>query len=289
MVALLLDFANQETQNGYPRHGWALNSQGFKLLWFPIVPLVAQVQEVRREKGARIQFQPMDSHRHRPLGQKLHLLLTVLRELHRLKQISEAVDPEDRKGAFEAHMKYRDLAPVYLDSYYIYLRRIADTITNALIPVLFDDYRRIQRSDFRAIRKQVIEGSVPVSRYLCDVAVLAAAFSDHSAWFDRLTTSGTKGARDALEHESGSWLEVGVEGSIDSLRMQGYLWKGNQIVTALGDFIAPIFGINDDFCSFCTKVHTAINWGNGYHVGRPNAVYHLFGEDDDVAGFWPSI
>ena len=51
-MRIALDFADPAQAARVPRHGWAKNSQGVKLLWLPVLRLVHEAHEIRKAQTA---------------------------------------------------------------------------------------------------------------------------------------------------------------------------------------------------------------------------------------------
>jgi hypothetical protein len=83
MPILSFDFESVQKTSGYPKHGWARNSQQLKLLWFPILSLVRATNSLRQSKG--VTKLPLDKARPwMPFYDAVRNLIFILREISSL-------------------------------------------------------------------------------------------------------------------------------------------------------------------------------------------------------------
>jgi len=287
-MKVLHDFADVEQAGRFPRHGWAENSQGIKLLWIPILRLLGSVHRIRDERGVS-SLEARYSLYMAPFTKTTRKLATTLRELHELVRKSP--------GPFSLHQtsedwrqfkREHDMLPLYIDFAFVYLRTLADQLAIASRPVLFANHKSVPTT-FKTLRDFVndeerVELAVPI----CDPHLLASALANHSSWFDSLRQTvpekgkPKKGIRDAILHRPAT-VEILYTGEG---RLAPFLFSpsddvdcGTQLLAALRDMLAEL-------CDLWTGIHTAVGWGERYESA---AHLPLTGTDDDIVGFWPEI
>jgi hypothetical protein len=289
MAKLILDFENTEQRNGFPRHGWARNSQGVKLLWLPIIRLFRSAQVVRNEKGVK-PLEDKDLLDIEPFCKTTRKLALTLREIHELIRKSPGPpsiheNPEDWRQFKKVH----DMLPLYIDLAYVYLRRLADHLTIASRLVLFEHYKSAPR-EFKELiafvaNQEKISQVVPI----CDLSLLERALTEHSSWFDCLRQGATenertkKGIRDAMEHRPAT-VEILYEGNEPKLVV--FLFSRSRDVDSGQELITTLQGIVSELCNLWTGIQASVGWGNKYEL-RDHLP--LTGTDDDFTGFWPEI
>jgi hypothetical protein len=85
VAKLEYDFADLEQAKRFPAHGWAINSQGVKILWCPLQRLIAHTLLTKSNSGSL----PGGTHLNAlPFSETLRKLATTLRELHQAVRVS---------------------------------------------------------------------------------------------------------------------------------------------------------------------------------------------------------
>jgi hypothetical protein len=174
MSTLRFDFESAEKASRYPRHGWARNSQRFKLLRFPLLSLVRSTGAVRQAKRAPT-LDPDDKARALlPFYDGVRNLAIILREISLLTRTPISItpgSPEERDRAWRA----TELVPVHVDSAYLQLRRLADRLVVAVRPVLFAKFGQVSPK-FTKLREFVQdERTMNSAEPICDVKLLQDA------------------------------------------------------------------------------------------------------------------
>jgi hypothetical protein len=251
MAKLILDFAYTEQANRFPRHGWAQNSQGVKLLWLPIIRLFRSAQVIRNEKGVK-PLEDRDLLDIEPFCKTTHKLALTLREIHEL--IRKSPGPPSTHGNPEdwrQFQKVHDMLPLYLDLAYVYLRRLADHLTIASRFVLFEHYKSAPR-EFKELiaftaNQEKISHVVPI----CDLSLLECTLAEYSSWFDFLTQRATengrtkKGIRDAMEHRPATVEILYDEGNEPVI----FLFSRSRDVDSGQELIMTLRGIVSERCT----------------------------------------
>ncbi len=291
MARILFDFADAKQAERFPRHGWAKNSQGVKLLWLPSVHLFRKAQVVRAEKGAK----PLDSEYLldiEPFEQRTRRLALTLREIHQLIRKSPGPPSAHKRPEDWSHWnKMNDLLPLYTEMAYVYLRSLADDLAIACRLVLFSELGQAPSGDkaFEKLKAFVEDpNKVQHAKPICDVRLLKRAFTEHSSWFgqlrgERLTATGKKkGVRDAILHRP-TTPEIFYIG--DEPKLEVFLFSRSRDVDGGLELISTLQDIVEDLCGLLTGICSSVGWGNEYEA----AGLLPTGIDDDFTGFWPEI
>jgi hypothetical protein len=269
-------------------HGWAINSQGIKILWCPLNRLLAYPGEVLRKKGSPRIFPTATNLYALPFSETLRKLAITLRELHQAVRIScdSPCMVEDIEALHADHRAF-EMVPIFIDSAFAYLRRLPDLLVPACSPLLFEDWQSVPR-EFKGWIKKLdwLESRKPT----CNITVLQETLVNHSAWFnelrDKSPTTGKKGIRDTLEHRSVR-LVVGKQQVEDGRPHYTVTLDSRSSDVAIHKDILPY--ITDSVTGLCrlmTGIYTALNVGNRYEWGD---FLGLVGNDDDIVGYWPQI
>jgi hypothetical protein len=289
---LLRDFADDSTASSkYPRHGWARNSQGFRLLWLPILWPIRFPENVRKKKGIS-QLPGFSIFRATGLYDVIRQLLVTLREIKSLERAIVSESLTDSEG-MQRTFRERELLPIYVEAALSYLRRFADRFAIGAGPLLFGNYKSVS-SKFRELRKDIRNPTkMAKAQPLCDLNLLRAAFDHHSGWFDILATERDSkvrregGLRDALEHE-GAFTYLGMQHLIDGRQRFLVSLAAYSIgrPTWREDLLSTLRHVVDEICSLCCDIHISVGIDGSYH-GHDCML--VSGDDEDVTGFWPEI
>src|SRR5437899_398782 len=136
MPSLLLDFEDKACQQRFPKHGWAKNSQGTKLLWIPIRTLVNTVRTIRESKGLTSE-KAWSRGYNVAFAQMIKNLALASREMGSLMNRVNAtpISPKKSTDSDVLHEAY-DLIPIFCDMNLVYLRRLPERLLMAMRPVL---------------------------------------------------------------------------------------------------------------------------------------------------------
>jgi len=288
MARLEYDFADPDDVKLFPTHGWAINSQGVKILWCPLNRLLAFPDEILRKKGISQTLPPGTALDALPFSEILGRLATTLRELHQTVRIS-CDHPCTLEGpeALTADLRAFEMVPLYVDLAFSYLRRIPDLLVVACRPLLFVHWQ----STPRTFKEWVADvGRLESYSPSCNFSILRETLVNQSAWFNELRdispVTRKKGIRDALQHR-GVRLLVGKQQSGDDRpRYTVMLDSRDRDVEIHKDILPHIPDSVAGLCRLMTGIHAAIGVGSQYEWGD---FLSLVGTDDDIAGYWPQI
>ncbi len=294
-MEIAIDFADPAHTDRVPRHGWAKNSQGLKILWLPILRLLKEAHERKARlsepipRGQSIEIEAFN--------QTLRHFVLTLRELAKCIRLASVPwythDENDEKiASYEA----RNLIPLHLDLVFVYARRIADHFARASRHVLFKKPEEAPR-EYKKLRPFIAdEAKLRRLDPLCDINVLREAFERHSGWLDKLRdsvradrVSPLKGIRDIMEHHpiwvtvrhskvgEGPWeliADLGVPGASSEFRP---------------DLIPVLKAIVSDMADLWTMVcaSAALPPAEKLWVAPYGDALLTTGNADDAIAFWP--
>ena len=164
-MRIAIDFADPSRSGRVPRHGWAKNSQGVKLLWLPILRLVHEAHDIRKANGPPEELSQGQWSESRAFAQTTARFALTLREL--AKGIRLGSDPcfdqrDDEKWTIS--LEASSLIPLYVDLAFVYARRLADHFARASRYVLFKhpgsaprEYKNLRRVIADQARLQRLE------------------------------------------------------------------------------------------------------------------------------------
>ena len=289
MPDLLCDIANPRQLSQYPAHGWAVSSQNLRLLWLPVVRIVRCASDVRSSRGLPplTVAQMNEVHAFRQTVEKLAL---SLRELHKAVTFVQRCGGID--GPVRDDYRVEALIPVFVDSVYSYVRRLADRLANALRFLLFQHAESAPRqySKLRALLSdpERLKNLVP----LFDLAHLRSAIVVHSGWFDLVRDSELadgvhrKGIRDALEHHPVIVSVARSKNGDEPWEVAAFMRSPSHVNTEL---LTPIRTIMQDLCALFAGVVATVDAAGNYVVSFNGDAVFLTGRDADSTGFWPPL
>ena len=292
MADLLFDFSDPNQAKLFPQHGWAVNSQGVKILWCPVLGLLKYPNKILQKKGGKGKLPRDIRHRYFAFSDTLKKLSITLRELHQVIRLScdypVNMDPAnmDPVGP-NAFMRVYDMAPLYTDLSFIYLRRIPDLLVTACSPFLFKHWQSVPQKfkDWVANVSQ-LESHRP----FCNFTILSEAVVKNSEWFEALRgmspLTGKKGIRDALEHRPVFYVIGKQQIGANRPRIDIRLNSSAKDVEINKDILPQLIESVAGFCRLMGGIHSAIGVGSHYKWGDQ---LMLIGSDDDVVGYWPQI
>ncbi len=284
MAKIAFDFEKKDQDNSYPSHGWAINSQGIKLLWLPLLHLVEEAGEIRGRHGIEKKLTLVHIKEIRCFHDHVEKLYLALRELHRSTVFVASC------GGFDSPKNdtegVNQTIPLYVDLTYIYLRRLADHFTRAIRFSVFEHFESAPR-EFKKLRK-MDSSSLKALKPLVDIDNFISAIQDNDGWFDILRSEGTKkGLRDSLEHHPTSIQVQHSKIGDGPWEVEAYLMSGN----THRDLLDPISSMVNEVCTMFTAVHKTIACGDSYNkwiIPYGDCILTT-GDDDDCMGFWPEI
>ena len=292
MATLAMDVASADQRARYPKHGWAMNSQGYRLLWFPLMRLTKNIRTFRKAKGITSRMSVRDQQERDPFYETLRNHAVALRELHQVTRLAcdhpiDTSDAELPEAPMARHRAF-EITPLLSDLALVYLRRLADRITICTRPVLFEHYKSAPR-EFKNLIEAVGTTSLADLRPICDAEELQEVIRKHSDWFDELrgiSPAGKKGVRDAREHRGTilwpSMSQTNTERPTYELSLQSRAAD----VERRHDLLEFIAKCNADACALMTGLCRAAGW-TGTYESRDALL--IVGNDEDTTAFWPQI
>src|SRR5687767_3259460 len=115
MPLLEFDVGDPKQAARFPRHGWATNSQGLKLLWMPILTLFRNVGDVRRHSGATLQVPERQTEQAHYFWETLDKLCVTLSELHKWMHTTQNIGIDAEGDLWQADREASKLIPLYID------------------------------------------------------------------------------------------------------------------------------------------------------------------------------
>jgi hypothetical protein len=283
---MAFDIGNSAPSSIYPRHGWAENSDGIRLLWLPIMRLFRNVADVRKAKGLPGVLTGGDVHAVAAFYPCLCNLAVGLREIAQLTREDDAIIL-DSDAKLVKRYRTDELVKLHLDGVFVQLRRLADRFASASRVLLFSKHRSAS-TQFKKLRNAALDANEMAKLGpVVDVSVLAKAFRDHTQWFDELRNEGaTEGIRDQMEHRSVEVLVSGQRINEGPVVRTAYLTRPTGGIDADRELFKLLREILADLCEFLTGVHAAVGFGETY--GRDDN-FLVFGADADIVEWWPML
>jgi len=295
MAKLAYDFEDETVARRYPRHGWAKNSQGRKLLWLPICRAISGIAYPGGESRLSRNLTRGQVLEIRAFDETLSKLALTLRELSSALErgrepfieASSAAECADREEAMS-------VIPLFVDLAFIYLKRIADNFARAGRFIFF---RHIGSAPlkFRNLRRFVEDSQL--KDLLVDPENVRKAFINHCGWFDLLaerpkTGEAKRGIRHTLEHHAASiFLQHSKIGDdpwqLDvSLRFPSQKEYVPELIHTLKRIVA-------EMCEFWTIICEAIRIDTEYKMWicpYGDCFLLLVGKNDDhITAIWPQL
>ena len=279
-----------------PRHGWAKNSQGVKLLWLPVLRLVHEAHNIRKANGLPEELSLGQWSEIRAFDQTVRHFALTLREL--AKCIRLGSDPCFDQGDGERWNTSKEassLVPLYVDLAFVNVRRLADHFSRASRYVLFK-HPGSTTSKYKNLRP-VIADQAKLERLgpICDVDVLREAFERHSGWLEKLRRStdenrkSRKGIRDIMEHDPSAVTVHHSQVGDGPWEVIANLGEPGINASFRPDLISTLKVIVTDMASLWTMVCDSAGLpaaGQLWVAPYGDAVL-LTGNDDDSTAFWP--
>lgn len=293
---IALDFADPARIECVPRHGWARNSQGVKILWLPVLRLVHESHNIRIANGLPETLSWGQWSEIRAFEQTVRHFALALRELARCIRLGsdpcfESEDNERRNASYEASSRI----PLFVDLSFVYARRLADHFARASRYVLFK-HVRFKGPKYENLRDIIADQAKLQSlEPICNFNHLREAFERHSKWFDTLCDSTDengelqKGIRAIMEHHpitvnvhygkegDGPWeviANLGEPGMNASFR--------SDLVPTLKEIVADMASLWTMVCESAKLQVAPRPW-----VAPYGDAVMMTGNDDDSTAFWP--
>ncbi len=136
---ILYDFRNLQTMASFPEHGWAVNSQGIKLLHLPIVDLLDKQGLLFPNIFSSL---PLGTnHAAQGFVDTIRRLTISLRELHAV--ITNSCDHEAVGSLTILDDRAFELVPVFTEASISYLRRPPDLLVHGCHTLLFQKWQNV--------------------------------------------------------------------------------------------------------------------------------------------------
>jgi hypothetical protein len=228
----------------------------------------------------------------RAFYETLRNAVVTLRELRQLVRKTEHI-PVGTKNPrhWPAENRLHEVAPIHIDTAFMYFRRLADRLTTALRLVLFEKPGSVPRMSFANFREFVTRTpEVHAAGPLFDVPKLQQAFAIRSLWFDRLQRTATeahgKGIRDSLEHRPTRMIlsRVGERGKRAEIFVT--IHARDRDVESREELSEALVELTGGFCRLCGEICRAANLSGPY---SENCCLVVTGSEDDTAAYWPQI
>ena len=286
MAELKIDISDENIKNCFPQHGWALNSQGVKLLWLPILNLITHTNVIRTKSAC--EKTKYDQYNSVILRQLIGRLIYSNRELSFWLKECENYDFHEKDNKKMTHwMHASEMIPLFADLSIVYLRRIMDRFAEAISPVLFRNYRSAPKKLHKLIEKAKKHDLQDLD-LICDEQKLLEALENHTNWIIKVRGfnefSDKKGIRDSIEHRTVN-LTVSWHGKSPNTRTELRLFSHSKDVPRV-DLINYLTDILKGLCDLWYRIHLSINWSSCYDRWSS---FPVRGNDDLVVSLWPSI
>ena len=288
MPRLEYDFADQKDAKLFPAHGWAVNSQGVRILWCPLMRLFAFPRALLRGKGSSQTAAADRVLRASAFCETFRKLATTLRELHyHIRTSCDHPFPIEDPEVLRLDSRTYEMVPLYVDVAFTYLRRLPDLLVVACRALLFEHWQSVPQ-EFKCWVADV--DRLRAHSPSCDFAILRKTIVSHSAWFDELRgtspVTGKNGIRDALEHRDVRLLVGKQQKGNDRPYFHVMIDSRAKDVEIHKDIVPRIAESVAGLCRLMTGIHSAIGVGSQYEWGD---YLYLCGTDDDIVGYWPHI
>ncbi len=290
-------FRDEKQREQFPRHGWAMDSDGIRLIRLPIMRLLANPNKIRCELGLSniTNILPEDTI---SLFNTLDNLSVILRELgltiRNITSLDLMYGDNDSKNR---QCYLTDLIKVYIDTGLMYLRRLADNFCSSLRFILFKNFNSAPR-EFKTLIHKAINDELAQADILCDINKFRKVLKENTNWFrdirgmDR-SGQGKKGFRDVLEHHPSS-IEILFRktgnGPWEISALLRYKSESSLMSIDLLDFLKKSIS---ELCDFWTELYKIMPYQyDSYKFGqnlREGDLHYLIGDDHDITYMWPEI
>jgi len=278
----------------FPEHGWAYNIQNVRLLYFPIFSALQNIQTLRKQNKATIDFISNQKYQEQlnSCYSTFRKLAIVLREISRNNKIIQKIpfsldfNNLTEEQSTELWLSW-ELVPLYIDLAIIYFKRLGDQLAKILRYIFIDNYTEFEIDTYGQLENSLLKDKSPQNiRLLCDFSELKQIFKTYSQWYNVLSAKDHKGLRSLLEHQDGILnTAISKEGNkppsyfIQILNIN----SNDSYNKASSNLMEKLEFICKDFCDFSTQICQLIKYQDEY---KPIL---FLGEDSDIANFWPEI
>lgn len=297
-----LDFKEEDKRRRYPDHGWAMNSENVRLLWLPIMRVLANSEKIRSDIGLSRNMGSRQREDIHCLFATIGSLSVALRELARAMREIESLDPiEGDDESMNKQWYLRELIKLHADLCVMFLRRLSDAFCRSIRYVLFDPFESAPR-EFKKLITMASENAQGLLKAgpLCSVDLLKKVLCENSAWFADIRGMnrgglGKKGIRDVLDHDTSS-IEItrdkAGDGPWETKALLRYASESNLMSF---DVLSLVKSCVSQLCGLWTQLYKLLplsdEW-KGYRAGgniREGDIYFVFGNDMDATRLWPPI
>ena len=284
-----------EAEKHFPSHGWITGCTGARHLRLPVLRLYQLGQPTydrfveNNLGGMWLQF--------RSPYRTLRQLAVGLRDLHQNIREMLPIVHEDWLGRESSNERDKALnrlhegyerVEISLIAAFVLLRRLADELTNASRPFLYEHWKSAPQKLDKAV-SMARNGTLAKLNPICDLDVLIDALQNHTEWLDRLRED--EGIRDILIHKE-HYLQVGPQGSKGpedaefAWRITAALVRVRQGTMHTIDLFPALVNCIAGACKFMDRLYRCATPLTRYLQGD---VLFLTGSDNDTVGFWPPI
>ena len=291
---VLPDFATTDQASRWPRHGWAVNSQGCRLLWFPVLRIARHAADLRQVRGAG----GLPPARADDASAFYASLRRLVRCLTRLSICLDEISDLDLNSADPTRPRFLgDQAEELVEWSYIYARRTARLVMAAIAPALVRDYKQLR--DLRDLRGRIERGTLDLLHPL----VQADCLNIDWAWLDLLhgadRTALDRGFRDMFEHDGGRPLGgIASHDGHSSFAYRHYVhtnWSAKQGIPITPDLVPLLHNVASGLCQFFAAATLALDHEHQRFMGREDWFFDVVVgptgavNDERYTHFWPEI
>ena len=218
------------------------------------------------------------------LRREAFTLALCLRELHRMlrRRVEIPIFTDSAEETTEMYEAQR-LAPIFITSGYTQIRSLVDLVIFQARFLLFERYDQAPET-FADLKRKVSNGrQIERAKPLVQIKELENVLNEAS-WFDllRAPEGGHRGIRDRLLHTNTRIIVGSSRAGDGPATFTAFMSSDPQ----RRELIATLKTIVAGFCELCTRIQMLVNSPQDYQ--RTDSVF-LFGNDEDVTGFWPEI
>jgi len=309
------DFADSDDSNGYPAHGWAANTQGRRVLWLPLLPLVANPWAYRGSKGlpddlplgkpnsplteSRVYVHPGDREpwgvdadvrlvtgppSAEPLRSSLVNILMALGQTARSASEIRRLAPEADPADVYAMNHWEELALFCVKAAVLELRVFLDLLAFHLVPVLFREWKHNRPETLPTLIQRVSDAKP--AALLVDKHDLSSILASSWDWFSilRARDSGDRGLRDQLVHKNCRLIATTSSSNSGPFELSVSLTPVES--AQQGDVLGALRKMLRGLCLTCQALASLCGLRGFY--SRQDA-YMLTMHDEHQAEFWPAL
>jgi hypothetical protein len=253
----------------------------------PIKNLLRQIDHIRKKHNAT----PLPEGKaiiNLAFYDTLMKLASALRELHRfMRSKPKIILGQATQAEMDAHREAMEFIPIYVDSGFVYLRRLSDRLAESMVLVFFEHWQSAPRELQGFDRWDA--NDIARLKPLCDPASLAKVLFENRAWLSLLRRDQEAGGfRDALEHRPTRIIPTAQWTGDGPLEHHIYLDTPASDVDTQRDLIPVLRRAIDGFCDLATGLCSVIQWDKGYDSMGWDWL-PIWGRVEDIIGFWPEV